>query len=50
MSLQFAVIGCGRIGQRHAGHIQAVGTLAAVCDIDPSKAEELGKNIMHVFT
>ena len=43
MSLQFAIIGCGRIGQRHAGHIQTAGKLAAVCDIDPAKAEELGK-------
>ena len=43
MPLQFALIGCGRIGQRHAGHIQNIGTLAAVCDIDRQKAEELGK-------
>jgi len=43
MSLQFAIIGCGRIGQRHAGHIQHAGTLAAVCDIDAAKANELGK-------
>ena len=43
MPLQFAIIGCGRIGQRHAGHIQNIGTLAAVCDIDRQKAEELGK-------
>lgn len=42
MSLRFAIIGCGRIGQRHAGHIQNLGKLAAVCDIDPAKAEELG--------
>lgn len=41
--LQFAIIGCGRIGQRHAGHIQSVGQLAAVCDIDKAKAEELGE-------
>ena len=50
MSLQFAIIGCGRIGQRHAGHIQTVGKLAAVCDIEPAKAEELGKkNTMRIF-
>ena len=42
-NLKFAIIGCGRIGQRHAGHIQHAGTLAAVCDIDAAKAEELGK-------
>ena len=43
MSLRFAIIGCGRIGQRHAGHIQNSGVLAAVCDIDIEKANELGK-------
>ncbi|HEU5164394.1 MAG TPA: Gfo/Idh/MocA family oxidoreductase [Chitinophagaceae bacterium] len=43
MSLRFAIIGCGRIGQRHAGHIQNLGKLAAVCDIEATKAEELGK-------
>ena len=41
--LQFAIIGCGRIGQRHAGQIQSVGHLAVACDIDIAKAEELGK-------
>lgn len=51
MSLQFAIIGCGRIGQRHAGHIQTVGKLAAVCDIEPAKAEELGKkHNAHFYT
>ena len=43
MSLQFAIIGCGNIAKRHAEQIQAVGKLAAVCDIIISKAEELGK-------
>jgi predicted dehydrogenase len=43
MSLQFAIIGCGNIGQRHAEYIQQVGQLAAVCDIDSAKAIELGK-------
>ncbi len=43
MSHQFAIIGCGNIGKRHAGYIQAVGRLAAVCDIDKTKAIELGK-------
>jgi len=37
--LKFALIGCGRIGQRHAGHIQHFGELVAVCDIDKDKAE-----------
>jgi predicted dehydrogenase len=43
MSLQFAIIGCGNIGKRHAEQIQRVGRLAAVCDTIKSKAEELGK-------
>jgi predicted dehydrogenase len=43
MLFQFAIIGCGNIGRRHADHIQAVGRLAAVCDIDKAKATELGK-------
>ena len=41
--MQFAIIGCGNIGKRHAEQIQAVGKLVAVCDIIKSKAEELGK-------
>ena len=43
MLFQFAIIGCGNIGRRHADHIRAVGRLAAVCDIDNAKAIELGK-------
>lgn len=42
MSYKFAVIGCGRIGERHALHISNLGLLVAVCDIDPDKAKELG--------
>jgi predicted dehydrogenase len=41
--LQFALIGCGNIGKRHAEYIQAVGRLIAVCDIIKEKADELGK-------
>ncbi|HWB28776.1 MAG TPA: Gfo/Idh/MocA family oxidoreductase [Chitinophagaceae bacterium] len=41
--LTFAIIGCGRIAERHAEHIQNVGKLQAVCDIIPAKAEALGK-------
>ncbi len=40
--LTFAIIGCGRIAQRHAEHINNNGSLKAVCDIDFSKATELG--------
>ena len=39
--IKFAIIGCGRIAQRHAGHIHRLGTLVAVCDIEISKAEAL---------
>lgn len=35
--LKFAIVGCGNIGSRHATHIQAVGKLEAVCDIDSGK-------------
>lgn len=36
--LNFALIGCGRIGARHATHISKYGILKAVCDIDEEKA------------
>ena len=39
--LRFAIIGCGRIAQRHAEHIHKVGELSAVCDIDQQKATSL---------
>ena len=39
--VKFAIIGCGRIAQRHAEHIDNNGVLTAVCDIDFKKAEEL---------
>ncbi|MBS1659711.1 MAG: Gfo/Idh/MocA family oxidoreductase [Bacteroidetes bacterium] len=39
--LKFAIVGCGRIAQRHAEHIQRLGKLIAVCDIDPKKAKDL---------
>jgi UDP-N-acetyl-2-amino-2-deoxyglucuronate dehydrogenase len=41
-TLRFAIVGCGRIAQRHAEHIQRLGKLVAVCDIDPEKARTLG--------
>jgi UDP-N-acetyl-2-amino-2-deoxyglucuronate dehydrogenase len=31
--LKFAIVGCGRIAQRHAEHIKNQGELVAVCDI-----------------
>jgi len=41
--INFAIIGCGRIAQRHAEHISNNGILKAVCDIDFAKALELGE-------
>ncbi len=41
--IKFALVGCGRIGQRHAQHISNNGLLAAVCDIDSEKAQKLAK-------
>ncbi len=40
-TLKFAIIGCGRIGNRHAEHIKNNGTLVAVCDTILSKADSL---------
>lgn len=33
----FGLVGCGRIGARHAALIPAVGRLVAVCDTDPAR-------------
>lgn len=41
--IKFAIVGCGRIAQRHAEHINKFGILAAVCDTDKIKADTLGK-------
>jgi predicted dehydrogenase len=38
--IRFALVGCGRIGQRHAEHIQKQGTLVAVCDTVEEKAAQ----------
>lgn len=42
-NLKFAIVGCGRIAQRHAKHIQNTkgAELVAVCDIVTEKADEL---------
>ncbi len=40
-SLKFAIAGCGRIAERHAEQIQRYGSLIAVCDVIPSKADAL---------
>ncbi|MBN9379444.1 MAG: Gfo/Idh/MocA family oxidoreductase [Chitinophagaceae bacterium] len=41
-SLRFAIVGCGRIAQRHAEHIQRLAKLVAVCDIEADRAQALG--------
>lgn len=41
--IRFAIIGCGRIAQRHAEHITNFGELGAVCDIEAEKARALAK-------
>lgn len=39
--VSFAIVGCGRIAQRHAEHINNKAQLAAVCDIVKVKADEM---------
>lgn len=41
--VKFAIIGCGRIAQRHAEHILNNGALVAVCDNIGEKADEFAK-------
>ena len=40
---KFAIIGCGRIAERHALQISRMANLVAVCDIDIEKAKLLSK-------
>lgn len=37
--LRFAIVGCGRIAERHAEHIVKDATLAAVCDTDKARRD-----------
>lgn len=39
MKIKFGIIGCGRIAERHAEHIQNLGQLVAVCDIKADRLE-----------
>jgi len=41
--LNIGIIGCGRIGNRHAKHIATYGKLVAVCDIDSEKRKSLSE-------
>lgn len=48
--LNFSIIGCGRIAQRHAEHIANVGKLVAVCDIIKEKGKALAeKYVCHYY-
>lgn len=42
--VRFAIVGCGRIAQRHAKHINNLAELAGVCDVVPSKANQLAED------
>jgi predicted dehydrogenase len=39
--INFAIVGCGNIGKRHAKHISNVGKLLAVCDVKEERADKL---------
>ena len=41
--VKIAIVGCGRIAQRHAEHINNLATLVAVCDNEEYKAKELAE-------
>jgi len=41
--IKFAIVGTGRIGQRHAEHIYNLGELTAVCDIKESLAKSISE-------
>src|SRR6187402_1012186 len=43
MQKNFAIIGCGRISNRHAEQISKVGNVKAVCDIIPERANILAQ-------
>lgn len=43
VNINFGIIGCGRIAQRHAEHISNNGKLIAVCDTNRDAADELSK-------
>src|SRR3954462_5690892 len=49
--LKFAIVGCGRIGNRHAEHINNVGVLQAVFDIEKEGAQAIGEKYQaNVYT
>lgn len=42
--INFAIVGCGRIAQRHAEHISKRGKLIAVCDVVAEKAKAMAES------
>ena len=42
-SLRFALIGCGRIGRRHAEIISGIGRLVSVCDVEIDRADKFAE-------
>ena len=43
--VKFALLGCGRIGQRHAQYMKQMGDLVAVCDVDPKKSDAMASSM-----
>ena len=41
MNFTFAILGCGRIAERHAAEMLKYGKVVAVCDIDNHSADEM---------
>ena len=41
MSYRFAIVGCGKIAEKHADCIAHSGVLVAVCDTVPDRAKGL---------
>jgi UDP-N-acetyl-2-amino-2-deoxyglucuronate dehydrogenase len=41
--INFSIVGCGRIAERHAKHVHELGKLKAVCDIKEDRAKQLAK-------
>ncbi len=42
-NLRFAIVGCGRIAERHAEHIEHLAQLIAVCDNKPERSKMFGE-------
>ena len=51
-NLSFILIGCGRIGARHAEQIIKTGKLLAVCDMNKTKADAMANqyNVTAYYT